>query len=630
MRYTINMIGSGGGVLPGLLLVVATVAGSQVVACGGGGGGGGAGSGTEVPLTSAAAVAITELWRRLAGDSRLVRHRRWFALRRAEKAAAEHADWASEQGQLTIIARVQQELDAVEAYATKKLGTPDAPGSIFTGASDPTPHHLDLDDVAKIRTDSKAAQIKKTAAEYRELRRQRGLTIIWRAAAIEPLVWRPAPAVALDEPVLDHLLDRRLHAVERMELNVNAGGDHRTWVIDGNTGPWRDGNRVRMFEYGMLPAKPFDVVMPFGEFEKHGDVWINWDTYVPPAIAAQLPLDSSSKTTYWIFYKAGTKKPHEVFTRLFTPSTDFLKRAWFYCDIVISSIMVESLQFGLERKTGDHAEFDKLFDEPMYVYLGPHVGRATSNNVLMDDEPKDVYFDNSAQLPEVIQVGDEMIIWNHRLYDYMGRGAWRNEYSLVMDIDSDPRTSVDTTSGLLLAGHGLNTKTAPAIADELAKIFGDQLDGARAAIKSALQADPTVTSVAYQKVTLVRWDPYNELGGPWWVKIDKPIWGPAGFGLATMQEALRGFARAIAAESPAPAGYTAPPGDADTIYFPLSEPMYADNGYMSDPWLRYLASRAGGARGAVKLRDLLVDGRLTPGLFYRSKQEIPMVRPQAK
>jgi hypothetical protein len=341
-------------------------------------------------------------------------------------------------------------------------------------------------------------------------------------------------------------------------------------------------------------------------------------------LATHYKIDSSTDRTYWIKYIAGTKKPHETFATLFTPSTNFLNRAWFYCDATLSSVMIESLWFGLHRRNGDDVEFDTVCGKPDYVYLGPHV-YAPSHQTLMNDDPADVYFENGMGDLPTLQLGDELVVWNHRLYDEIAAGDWRNEYSIVMDIDTDPEHGT-LDSGLFLSGHGITTRKAADVAAELASILGNRIDVARDAVRAAIAIDPNAQKVDFMgKPRLVRWDPYGELSTPWWVEIPRTVW--LGW-YPTKEQALAAYKRAVISDPSPGTGYAAPP-DPEALYFPLWEPAIFDGGFGKDPWDVYFESRRTGMRGALKMVEVKVDGRITPGLFYRAPSTFPTIKPQA-
>lgn len=625
---------SGGSLQPALFAIFAAVASSQIVGCGGGGGGA-VSSDVPPPASSTAAAAIAALWSTFKRKDKLGRLKSYFVIKRAESVAADHADWAAEPGQPKIVQRLQAELALVESYVTGKLGTPDHPGSLYTGTNDPLPHHLDLDDVANYKTGLSAGERAAKATDYRDLRRERGTAIIWRAAAVEQSVWQSGATAALNTAVLDFVLDRRLRVIERMECNVNIGGptSTRTWSVAGANGPWKDGYRVRMFEYGFLPRAPFDAIASqMDNWAPSGNMLVHRAPYVP---LSSFVLDASSPSTPWVFYRqVGSNQPAQVIQDLFTPNSDFLHRSWLYCDHVISALLIEALWLGLHRRDNDDTTFEAQFT-PLHVYLGPavHNRPRAPLEILMDHEPSDTLFDNTSVPIGELQIGDHLVVWNNVVYDAIARGAWHNEFALVMDLDADPLAGVSSQTELLVAGHGLDTQRVAPMLDKLAKELKDNLDKAYAAIDTAVQQDPAVTSVSFVTAgQLVRWDPYGEFSGagsqrPWWIRLDPTFLNS--IGLSNPQDALGAIPRTIGEELPAPAGYNPPPGPTGSVYFPLFEPAFPTSGFGDDPWTKYLESRKLGGRGAINLEKIVVDGKLTSGLFYRSKTSIPIIRPQA-
>ena len=90
--------------------------------------------------------------------------------------------------------------------------------------------------------------------------------IVWRAVALERELWEVPPKTLknLDTIALKEMLDRRLRVIERMAGNISSRGkiledNAKAKLIcsDPDTG-WRDGLRVRLFEYPSFGLEPLN------------------------------------------------------------------------------------------------------------------------------------------------------------------------------------------------------------------------------------------------------------------------------------------------------------------------------------------------------------------------------------
>ena len=150
-----------------------------------------------------------------------------------------------------MIQRLRQERDAATAFLTEELGS--GPDSL----ANRTPAHLDLADVCKTHTNSKAAAVKPRVTKAIEDRKDRVSKIAIRALAAHDELWNISAdrtTVAVEKEATREIIDRRLRMVERMLFNVNGGSDETlTWTV---TTPrsWTDTFRTRIFEYPYIPA----------------------------------------------------------------------------------------------------------------------------------------------------------------------------------------------------------------------------------------------------------------------------------------------------------------------------------------------------------------------------------------
>ncbi len=183
---------------------------------------------------------------RTAAGLKLAEHKAFFVLRRAEWLFANGpAEWLNDASHASLIARLNSEYTAVDSFATAALGSTGHPGAL-TGGTDPTtPAHLDLADVARRRSKDPATtvatalksrdnSVKQRTADFVAERRDRGLTIIWRAAGIHTELWQASAdqsTATLLTAAMNELLDRRLHSAERMGYRISRArrdGRHHT------------------------------------------------------------------------------------------------------------------------------------------------------------------------------------------------------------------------------------------------------------------------------------------------------------------------------------------------------------------------------------------------------------------
>jgi hypothetical protein len=519
------------------------------------------------------------------------------------------------------------------------------------------PKHLDLETMSKVTvsSDSSKATLKQTYSTNRD---EWIWQIVWRAVMIHSdLLWKKKSELAI-EP-LDEILDRRLRTVEQLHCNVNSGGIAlstlgRTWKVDGPGGPWTDGVLVRNFEYPFLPTAPFKA---------HLAKMTNWKPLGPDAIIflpsgatggalqanirfpkrvtkAWLVLFTKTSSTVWPTFQPNEGLKHDdVFRDMFDPPREnFFDRNWLYCDQTGSAVNIEALEFGMKRRPGaPHTSFETAMTTKDYVRLGPVVRTHREKNLgfLMTDD-NDEFFENTFVDLNDIQVGDFVCFWNNHLYDLLAPdGAWRNEYSHIMDVETDANGRVTTTSvgpSISLSGHGVVMKAYSAMATEMIDYIKAMLDDLRTRLKAAVSANTALPTTAKLQ-TLVQWSPYEDFDPPgaWWIQIPKDVWNKEWI-YQSLDDAVKSVPRTVAKETGG-TGYHPPP-DPDAIYFPLFEPQVSSTSADGDSWHAYLKKRKADSkfRAPTKLNDLTVDGRLAQGLFYHgsAKTTIPVVRPKVR
>jgi hypothetical protein len=563
----------------------------------------------------------------------------FYVRRRAVFLAAQNPGWDGDQ----LAVALMGERATVMGYLTKKLT------ALVKGPDSTAPAHLDLAAQARAQfgqgpfSDMLGSNLQKT---YTTNRFDWISQIVWRAMAIHGSdLWKSAtPPRSLQETALDELVDRRLRAVERMTCTVNAAMDSRSWQpVTSVQGPWKDGTTVRVIEYPWLPKAPFAAVLPMADWQVSGDNLFYKPAghfaplHMPKNINASWSARATQGGTLWIDFKPGPAAASDVIQKMFAiPRDDFLNRAWLFCDMVGAALSIEALWLGLTRRsTADAAAFDAMMNKPAYASLGPVVRFDGKNDLdtLMADGSDDPYFENTQIDLADIQVGDFVVFWNSRIYNLIWDGAWGNEFSLIMGVDSEPgsgnvRTGTDGPQ-VWLAGHGLNTSRYSAMASEL----GDQLKGILASkrqqITSALAGDPAATTAG----PFVKWAPYEDFQAPgaWWLMISQSTWKDD-WAYASKDEAVRAVPRAVADDPAGGTGYRHPP-DPNAIYFPLWEPRVPQASSDTDSWHAYLRLRRADAsyRAPATLTEIQANGSLASGLFYRgSTSKIPVVRPRIR
>jgi hypothetical protein len=582
-------------------------------------------------------------------DDQENRHKAFFARRRTLYLCQDNPTWGAEPGWPSLFARLDAEHDAVQAFVQLKRGTRSAPGPLGGGADTNPAPHLDLKDLAKVKTTTSARVARRRAAKYLDLRRQRVPAIVWRACAIHQQLWRASPA--LDTAALSQVLDHRLRVVERMNFQIASAGalvgsDRRErlrFETGGNPqGPWRDDFRIRMFEYPRVPASLASVIgaASIAEWDEPllpRHLW-QWETarrrrlhYVgggttiirfAPTTAADWTASAPHLYLQWL---TGVP-PGTALDRLFVPREDWWQRNWLFCDQVVASLLVEGLLLALRRRPpGGEGLFNALAprQSPSYIALSGMLNPDATDdrNLLISDGADDPYFDKTLVLEDDIQVGDHLIVWNSFLYASISRGEWQLENSIVIDADVDPLTGEASRQRLRLQGHGIAAKRYSDYLDEIA----GQVRSVLREMRSVVRDQPAGPFLPWNAVPfrLMRWDPYEDFPDPgaWWIVLPVPDSSSRRF-WRTEDEATRMLVKAVGPErSPGP-GYHVPPFGPPAVFFPLFEPFMRDRAASraNQGWSEYFARRrAGPLPRTPKLIDVRIDGSIMPGLFFRGQ-----------
>jgi len=493
-------------------------------------------------------------------------------------------------------------------------------------------------------------------------------------------------------------------------------------------GPWLDGFRIRLFEYPRISGKGADlqarvdpgnkgyIADPFKEkYLDHSHDSATDVNETPEAKHQHWEWNSDRKTRLewrvlhgtapatagdeWrvpaALHDDYTAQPDDPFRIHVTPRvgstgaaaidalfdhtrpvTDMWERSWLWCDHVICALHIDALLFGLRRRftaaTGEPT-FNNLVNGvglppgaiTPYVQIVPLIDPTDANHYpVLFTHTNSKHFQSIRTSADNLQLGDQVIFWNHTLYKLLARGDWRLENALVMSLDSDPATGKTLKVSIRLQGHGTLVRRYPGFQAEIAEKIEGGLRAAQLEVKKKVADVPAAarpSELTFRKARLVRWTPYSPLNRvafgkagkielhPWWVEINpartdipKGTMTPAEHARFVAAALPKTFARSVAST----VGYTPPP-KGDHIYFPLFEPRFSvlrktgatlPNGnpkvVKESGWVAYFLWHEARANlhkpptQMVNLMDLVqMSGELMPGLFVRPDKEIPLVRP---
>ena len=577
----------------------------------------------------------------------LDRHKGFFVNRRAQTLANANPSWVTESGHTSLKARIDNEYKQLDTYLTAKAT------ALAPGGTDLAPPHLDLHDVSRPTNATSASTVADNERTARARRSARIRAIGWRACGIHDNLWQASAGsttATLQQKALDTLVDRRLRLIERMSYQVSradALGGAWSFTGGGATGPWKDNFRVRMFEYPRISRNVVSQVAGFvgaaniaSENDPRYQVGKPWQwepghhrlyynvgpepgNRFPTAEAGNWSLDSPN---YWQQLKP-TSTGAAAIDALFKPDPDWWGRAWLFCDQVLSSLNIEALLFGLRRRV--QPPTDVAFNAIVtghaagYVALGafPDGSPGTGTPHLMHDTA-DPYFENTSIDEADLQMGDWLVFWNSHIYTRIAAGEWKNEHSVVIEIDSDPVKGGIQRDRLHLQGHGTKEQVYGSYQSGIAS----ELDLSLNLVRKAIAAAPSgTTKLDWNglKGLLVKWEPYEPFNAPgaWWVSMEI-----ADGGWNNFTEALDAVPGAVAFDAFASTGYSSPPSKT-AIYFPLFRPNWPDG------WDGYLGKRRHDPtwRGVPKnLVTYHADGSIVPGIHYsgRSSTPIDLIRPK--
>jgi hypothetical protein len=589
------------------------------------------------------------------------RHKGFFAWARTNTIASLPANAAmlSDPTLGVLKERIELEYGQLDAFLETKVLAVSMP------ATDKTPPHLDLHDVAKPKVTTPSSVIKANEARFSARRSYRVRAIGWRAAAIHDELWKASSdgksAILLTDS-LEELIDRRLRMVERMNFQISRadvlGGD---WTFNA---AFEDGFRIRMFEYPRIPKAQVKAALKFIDpdeieppgtkpFQAGAGLWLQESPngrllyHVPPFPGLHVPpewivdtakVNSVAKPEvklFWAYFRIVKQPPPDaaaVIDNLFKPDTSWNGRSWLFCDHVISALHLESLLFAKRRRdpSGADKKFNALMNAPPGpITIGGFLETATAKNLYgrllsMQNDP---HFDNTTIDAGVLQIGDHIIIYNSKIFRVLSPSEWILENALVIDVDSDPSTGGIVEAALVLQGHGTEERDYPTYLQRaIAGPFNEMLNELRQVITRTLAADPGATAAEWngEKGLFVRWDPYKQFKdpGPWWIKLE--LRDPTSNQPIPPAEGKAAILGSVIHDTAAGTGYTPPPSTT-AVYFPLHAPAFRKG------WNDYLNARRTNStlKVAARLKPFVATGEIMPGLFFKKKgAPIPVIRPK--
>jgi hypothetical protein len=645
--------------------------------------------------------------------------------------------WAAADPQLKP--RLLQEKGKIETFVLAELADPANPGGR-------TPAHLDLEEVLKTRENLTAATVKPLVTKAQELRKLYVTKIVIRALAAHFELWDQGEIrAAATREILDRRLrlveqmyyhvnppgeggrawktvsaenwtDGALtrlfeypnitdnpqglsEAAEQANLDLDlAERTALNWYRQSAGNDWNwiklmQGSAIAQFAWDRPPPYPEDIDPNDPPNVFNNQVLTN--IRLPTAELRQAFKVSDSDMHTLRFF--GGTSPTSTQLSLVdaidgllandgtsAEKKNYWKRAWLYCDHVISALHLEALLFARRRRTGRPAantEINALAiratganpEHSKFVWLGPMVTKeSTSVSVstgLLDGRTNNQFFETRLRSIDQLEIGDQVVFWNSAIYDVLTGGALRLENATIMDLDAKADGSLDLNK-LWLAGHGM-WGSLSGYRTEFMTTINRLLIEARALIRS--KGAPSNQNVIQVELPthhrMIRWAPYAGLRvgdtiGPWWLvyplksipdspflprerTVDKAVQSiPGTIGVKSAD----GTMTLVTANVPAAGRTGAPqPDDIETgagftpfsqphptvalsehVLFPLTRPVIHGEPTISglNAWGRYLTLREEGPVNP-KLMDMTVDGSAIPGIELGNR-EVWMTYPKPR
>lgn len=510
--------------------------------------------------------------------------------------------------------------------------------------TDGSPPQLDLHDLARAKPGLPASVVRHAEVHFKYRRWYRIAGIAWRAAAVAEL-WRDVDAGLmgdLDESALLELVHRRLRFVERMNLQVGRlDRDGQSWHFTGGGtfGPWYDGFRVRMLEEPWIPDDPKTAaheietflggpanVAPFaaGVFpwtpgdpewrwdwnEKGLDYWRELVRLGPNMPEWEIDPTNPRALDSVILSGAGARLA-DALDAAMQYDRDWWQRSWLLPPMTIDLLEWEALSFAFQRRYRDgRARVDALGASA----IGPSGFFSLGGSL-----PPDVFTRVDDEFASDLQIGDQVIMFNHHVFELIYRA--RGTLAIVTDVTSPPDGLYDLSSMKFQSPGTREYRYDTFLRRVVAPEFNRALETPRQHIDYNLGISPgeTVLSWHGQPELLMRWDPYETLGGggAWWVRIVA--------GTVVPDPSLVAGAIFVDKIDKAP-DFRPPPLPADA-YFPLHVPK----GY--DGWNGYFKRRKADVqhRTPPALAPFRADGSIIPGIYRQGRPFfISVLRPKAR
>jgi hypothetical protein len=279
-------------------------------------------------------------------------------------------------------------------------------------------------------------------------RREKLVTkIIWRAAALDPsLVTEPQKL-----NLLHRIVDRRLRTVERLLYSVG--------FMYGST-----------FEYPRQ-GEPTQVNQEARDY---------WD--VEPNVRVTLT-------------RLGKDDVFAAVEKLFEPQPVSDARNHLYCDQVIHVLHLEAWLFTRKKWEGEHEADPTILAEKGYVSITSSWVEELTCGEIPEEEIKiqQPFIQEEVDIDH-LQIGDQLIVYNHPAYDNAARGdaRWRLENVIVLDTGLNP-------SSHIVMGHGMRPQTVFRMRIEMGKKFQSLISEMRSKVTSELLHTPGIESIPWLK-----------------------------------------------------------------------------------------------------------------------------------
>lgn len=535
--------------------------------------------------------------------------------------------------------------------------------------------------------------------------------IAWRAASLHDELWSDqGDGAVLNTKALMEIIDRRLRSIERMNVQVNGAPKYTKGKLvtspQPGRGPWPDQVRVRMYEYpGSFSAALTDpqdstviwnlstdkLSVTYSLRQQDGTTIPTRFLGEPQSLSTDWPISvdqNNPKYLYTRVPKVGAN-PSALLDTLMVSDTDVWKRTWLFCDHSVATLHLDALRFALLRQPQKNPiQFDGVVNstDPRRPSKPFVLGALMNNGLTFDSHgspsvpdigtlfqngsgaaptpPDDRYFENTYLNVNDLQVGDHVILWNHHLYAFLTRGAWRLENAYITELDVNPLKGEVDQSTMRLTGFGASHRL-PAFRDDLIGRIQRDIDQLYKDVNGAAQAGLTAfINRRNDPLALVfQWEFFTGLTAPgltdkpWFMFLPKTVPGYKSSpwpDLPSMTKSIHyTFVPGLAGASTNPAGYNGLPTSitADNVDprsgtdTPIAVPLVDGSGNLTGvlyplflpvldtmvDWPTFFARRSSDPLLTGSLVKTPLKGEQVPGLNFRGAQfPIQVVRPRVR